>query len=1153
MKESLSVHRVTALQLEDQLLKTITCLRLPFQTVENPAFQSLLNLIYSGHGVLELPSAKTLRRRLRDAVTNQQELQLQDLPEDAKVSLALDCWTSPFQQAFMAITVYFIDKGANLIDVLHQLLKERRLLDRIFSVTTDDATNNETLIRALQEKLISTGTIGSRESIVRVPCMAHVIQLCLKQLLGHIRAAPKNKEVRAFWSDTQAIGLRDSANNGEVAHVLTKIRSFAVFVNASPQRRDAFLCLQSGGARLFPLHDVQTRWNSTFLMLRRARRLRNIIDKYCRDHEYPQFKITDVEWRQIDYLVDLTKPFFQFTMALMKTKDVTIHSVFLVYRKLLEHIERSNQKLKKKTTPWKKDMYGALLVAKQKLKEYYEKTYRDHGFLYGTGTLLAPQYKLAVFDDREYSTCHDGTSKRYCEYLRTCFMQYQQQNPEMLFRTVQRPSLLHSSELDRLLQPLHAGMVNEGAEHDEVDRYLREPNVPVPPRVYWREHEREFPVLSRLARDLLSVPATGAGVERLFNSARDICHYRRGSLHETTIQDLMMYMCSEKFTLEEQQLSRMEKPIESEGQEELEEDEALKADDVALISDDEEVEESEDAAGNIATKVRSQAEGMLAESDRPSTHSQTYDVEGQEEEVEVEEDEDDEADLLPPPITQLGDRSQKRSSDISPDLRNALVDEYANEKPPTDGEVYRKIRQYQHGSNALFQSRWWSRLSPIKAKRLRRLTSPDNAYLCAAFDALLAIPGLWNGMSLGSLNTVMALKCDEEVIHYLKHVKNFWATLVNHDRAQMARIDRRTVDTLQSYAPRASTVDRKIVKGKILGGEVFSNFSGSERVAIWESLRSHETCDGIIPSLHTFFRDVLYLEVCANALKRLVTLNKQHPTIRRALVHSFRPGRPADTACLIQASESTFRRQPGSNDERLSLAYRQIWMYAMRHYPDMAKNIRDGHATNPTRAKARAKADESVIHDMATLARKLGFRTTQINAIIHEAFESLIEQIAGCFACAILNEGPPMTLTAGRAMKLKDRYGIPPEYAQPLDRPYIFLDRLYSATTMQRNLSSLEVRRSVYYAFIGKPSSQTFMPYTPPAWSSASEPSSPLFVPRNNTHATEPFAEDMSISGLSEGSSNSRQRLSETREDQPEERRQGQQPSRPPTEMHSSS
>ncbi|KAJ9480699.1 hypothetical protein VN97_g12837 [Penicillium thymicola] len=213
-------------------------------------------------------------------------------------------------------------------------------------------------------------------------------------------------------------------------------------------------------------------------------------------------------------------------------------------------------------------------------------------------------------------------------------------------------------------------MVNRGAEHDEIDRYLREANVPVPPRVYWKEHEREFPVLSRLARDLLSVPATGAGVERLFNSARDICHYRRGSLHEATIQDLMMYMCSEKFTLESQQLSGMEKPIESESQEALEEDEALKAneEDIPPISDDEEVDEIEDVGGNMETAETYHVEYMPAEADRPSTHNLVYNVAGEEKGVEVEEDEvededeDDEEHLLPPPIMQLGDRGRKRSS-----------------------------------------------------------------------------------------------------------------------------------------------------------------------------------------------------------------------------------------------------------------------------------------------------------------------------------------------------------------------------------------------------------------------------------------------------------------------------------------------------------
>ncbi|KAJ9481692.1 hypothetical protein VN97_g11774 [Penicillium thymicola] len=104
--------------------------------------------------------------------------------------------------------------------------------------------------------------------------------------------------------------------------------------------------------------------------------------------------------------------------------------------------------------------------------------------------------------------------------------------------------------------------------------------------------------------------------------------------------------------------------MEGESQEALEEDEALKAneEDVAPISDDEEVEESEDIDGNIAAEETNQVEGMLAEADRPSTHNLVYDVAGEENGVELEEDEDDEEHLLPPPIMQLGDRSRKRSS-----------------------------------------------------------------------------------------------------------------------------------------------------------------------------------------------------------------------------------------------------------------------------------------------------------------------------------------------------------------------------------------------------------------------------------------------------------------------------------------------------------
>jgi hypothetical protein len=74
------------------------------------------------------------------------------------------------------------------------------------------------------------------------------------------------------------------------------------------------------------------------------------------------------------------------------------------------------------------------------------------------------------------------------------------------------------------------------------------------PRLYWKEHGHEFPVLARIARDILSIPASGAGVERLFNCARDICHYRRGHLKPDTIKGLMLHLFSSKFELERSQL-----------------------------------------------------------------------------------------------------------------------------------------------------------------------------------------------------------------------------------------------------------------------------------------------------------------------------------------------------------------------------------------------------------------------------------------------------------------------------------------------------------------------------------------------------------------------------------------------------------------------
>jgi hypothetical protein len=96
--------------------------------------------------------------------------------------------------------------------------------------------------------------------------------------------------------------------------------------------------------------------------------------------------------------------------------------------------------------------------------------------------------------------------------------------------------------------------------------------------------------MARLARDVLSIPASGAGVERLFNSARDVCHYRRGSLQPQTISDLMMYMCTSRFEIHEGELIMLSEYLSAQEIQAAKEERTQQQITVDPISDDEEDE-----------------------------------------------------------------------------------------------------------------------------------------------------------------------------------------------------------------------------------------------------------------------------------------------------------------------------------------------------------------------------------------------------------------------------------------------------------------------------------------------------------------------------------------------------------------------------------
>lgn len=226
--------------------------------------------------------------------------------------------------------------------------------------------------------------------------------------------------------------------------------------------------LQTQEPKLVPIQDVQTQWNSTYLMLQWAKRLQSTFDEYCSQYGHPDLKLDKDEWRQIDYLLSITQPFFKFTTSLSKTTEVTIHSVFAIYNTLFTHLEKSQAQLARKKVGWKRVMLSALKAAEIKLSEYYRKTDEIDSDLYAIGTILAPQNKLEFFSTKDWEP---HWRPRYRRALETYVQPYQQRYSETQSTSTAQSSAEGISEVDILVTSA-ASLQPQTTANDELSQYL---------------------------------------------------------------------------------------------------------------------------------------------------------------------------------------------------------------------------------------------------------------------------------------------------------------------------------------------------------------------------------------------------------------------------------------------------------------------------------------------------------------------------------------------------------------------------------------------------------------------------------------------------------------------------------------------------------
>lgn len=393
----------------------------PFTLVREESLKRLLS--YCAQRSLKIPCANTIRAEIvkQHAAC---KIALKTVFKNArgKVSLTLDAWTSETCKSILSITAHYVDQnwrlqdivlgaralkgkhtGDNMGKVLCQVLEEFDLLDNIFCITTDNATNSDTLARYVRSRVPSFDP-----KLQHIPCFGHIINLAAQEGLKQfglkedgmtLLPADVNTTDEAGGDDdvdgapdldsqswrnpyipplpdkfstdceevTQEILDADELDsdclpaaeleklrtigNRTFGSLLYRLRQRIRAVRSSDQRRQQFSATIAYVKSSDPIQadltdtmvqlDCPTRWNSTYHMIRSGFEKHAVLAQMIKANHLPGHKsFTDREWLELGAFCKALEPLQKCTAQLSGSLFATASFAIKRYETLMNHMSK---------------------------------------------------------------------------------------------------------------------------------------------------------------------------------------------------------------------------------------------------------------------------------------------------------------------------------------------------------------------------------------------------------------------------------------------------------------------------------------------------------------------------------------------------------------------------------------------------------------------------------------------------------------------------------------------------------------------------------------------------------------------------------------------------------------------------------------------
>jgi len=487
---------------------------LPISIVNNVGFRAMLHTFEPRYVV---PDRKTFSQNYIPEIYQSEKARIAAAMARGlkNFSLTTDGWTSRANHSYITHTIHYIDElwnlqahlldtaempsehtGINLADELRDSLVKWDLKDDdLVSITTDNARNIVCAVEIL--------------SWPRFGCLAHTLQIGVKKAMEIPQISTALARARRVVTHFH--------HSSKSSYILKR------------KQRDLHV------EELSLVQEVTTRWNSSYYMLERLLQQRQPLCATLIEIKKTDLMPSDLEISTMETFLEVLQPIVQITETLGGEKLVTISAVRpLLYKLLSIHlVEKSSDSSLAKT------MKNILLGD---LKNRYD----DVMSLINKACFLDPRFKgLAFMTDSDKSFTIASVEEEAQELSSLESLDTSASTISLTDDDAPPPSKKAKKGLMSLLDDV----VNSKSQDEaatlsgserikaEVEREMNnynaidiDPSKVGNPLVWWRDNQKHYPRLARLARKFLCIPATSVPSERAFSVAGHVVNEKRACL-----------------------------------------------------------------------------------------------------------------------------------------------------------------------------------------------------------------------------------------------------------------------------------------------------------------------------------------------------------------------------------------------------------------------------------------------------------------------------------------------------------------------------------------------------------------------------------------------------------------------------------------------